>query len=75
MGCTARLHGRSVHTTRLYGPYSTEKALHAMLFFRTVGAACTGRVDRAPVHTRIDGPYKRPVPTGTGSLRVVSTGF
>ena len=77
MGCTARLYGCctkkalrpygppvlvctgvcgcSVHTTRAHGP--------------VVRAVCTGRVDRAPVHTRIDGPYKRPVQTGTGTGR------
>ena len=47
--------GCSVHTTRAHGP--------------VVRAVCTGRVDRAPVHTRIDGPYKRPVQTGTGTGR------
>ena len=33
---TARIHGRSVHTTRIYGPY--KKALFAMLF------GCTARI-------------------------------
>ena len=54
-GCVTGVYGRALHTTRAHGP--------------VVRAVCTGRVDRAPVHTRIDGPYKRPVQTGTGTGR------
>ena len=65
---TGRIYGRSVHTTRIYGPYS-RKALWTMLFlygpyirvtsthYPYIRAVCTG-VTNAPVYTgRKYGPY------------------
>jgi len=57
-GCVTGVYGCSVHTTRahkarLYGPR----------------ARVVWTVDRAPVHTRIDGPYERSVQTGAGTGR------
>ena len=54
---TDRIYGRSVHTTRIYVPYS-QKALRTMLFF--VQAVYTGDRYALPVHmARMYRPYVR----------------